>query len=51
MTAAVVDAASAEAGTRDEEPGAPLRTEPWPYLLLIGLLCGEWIGRRRSGLR
>jgi len=36
---------------REEEPGSPLRTEPWPYLLVIGLLCGEWIGRRRSGLR
>jgi hypothetical protein len=33
------------------EPGTPLRTQPWPYLLLITLLCGEWIGRRRSGLR
>jgi hypothetical protein len=31
--------------------GQPLRTRPWPYLLVIGLLCGEWIGRRRSGLR
>ena len=41
---------SAEA-SRDEEPGTPLRTEPWPYLLVITLLCGEWIGRRRSGLR
>ena len=33
------------------ELGSPLRTEPWPYLLVITLLCGEWIGRRRSGLR
>jgi hypothetical protein len=32
-------------------PGVPLRTRPWPYLLVIALLCGEWIGRRRSGLR
>ncbi|MDX1494991.1 MAG: hypothetical protein R3253_13065 [Longimicrobiales bacterium] len=31
--------------------GTPLRTTPWPYLLVITLLCGEWIGRRRSGLR
>jgi hypothetical protein len=31
--------------------GTPLRTRPWPYLLVIGLLCGEWIARRRSGLR
>ena len=34
-----------------EAPGRPLRTRPWPYLLVIGLLCGEWIVRRRSGLR
>lgn len=31
--------------------GRPLRTWPWPYLLVIGLLCAEWIGRRRAGLR
>jgi hypothetical protein len=35
----------------DEHPGRPLRTQPWPYLLVIGFLCAEWIGRRRSGLR
>lgn len=29
----------------------PLRVHPAPYLLLIALLCGEWIGRRRRGLR
>lgn len=51
MAAEDVDAASAEGGTREDDPGSPLRTEPWPYLLVIGLLCGEWIGRRRSGLR
>ena len=37
--------AADDGGTR------PLRTLPWPYLLIIGLLCAEWIGRRRSGLR
>ena len=37
--------ASAEGGT------SPLRTKPWPYLLVITLLCAEWVGRRRSGLR
>jgi hypothetical protein len=31
--------------------GRPLRTSPWPYLLLITLLCGEWVARRRTGLR
>lgn len=34
-----------------ERPGSPLRTKPWPYLFVIGLLCAEWIVRRRSGLR
>ena len=29
----------------------PLRTHPLPYVVLLGLLCGEWIGRRRRGLR
>jgi hypothetical protein len=43
--------ATGAASVRDEEPGSPLRTYPWPYLLIMGLLCGEWIGRRRSGLR
>lgn len=32
-------------------PGRPLRTHAFPYILLIGLLSGEWIGRRRRGLR
>jgi hypothetical protein len=31
--------------------GHPLRTEAWPYLLLLTLLSLEWIGRRRAGLR
>jgi hypothetical protein len=31
--------------------GRPLRTQAVPYLLLLLLLCGEWIGRRRLGLR
>lgn len=35
----------------DAGGGRPLRTSPWPYLLVIIMLCGEWIGRRRSGLR
>lgn len=32
-------------------PGRPLRTHAFPYILLVGLLSGEWIGRRRRGLR
>jgi hypothetical protein len=31
--------------------GRPLRTSPWPYLILLALLSAEWIFRRRSGLR
>lgn len=34
-----------------EAAGRPLRTSPFPYLLVITLLCAEWIVRRRSGLR
>jgi hypothetical protein len=37
-------------GARDGR-GRPLRTSPWPYLLVILLLCAEWVVRRRSGLR
>jgi len=42
---------TASMGAGDAPRGTPLRTSPWPYLLVIGLLCGEWIVRRRSGLR
>lgn len=31
--------------------GRPLRTHPLPYLAILALLCMEWIGRRRQGLR
>lgn len=41
----------ASLGGVDGGGGVPLRTLPWPYLLIIALLCGEWIVRRRSGLR
>ncbi len=34
-----------------DTPGRPLRTHAFPYILLVGLLSGEWIGRRRRGLR
>lgn len=44
-----VQAASAVGG--DRGAGRPIRTEPWPYLLILTLLCGEWVVRRRSGLR
>jgi hypothetical protein len=45
------EASAGSAASAGEGPGSPLRTRPWPYLLVIGLLCAEWIGRRRSGLR
>ena len=38
-------------GGGDSGVGRPLRTLPWPYLLVITLLCAEWIFRRRGGLR
>jgi hypothetical protein len=39
------------AGIAVADSGRPLRTFAWPYLLMITLLCGEWVFRRRSGLR
>jgi hypothetical protein len=48
---------AAEAAEAGEDGGGlvssrrPLRTHPAPYLLLLGLLCGEWVVRRRKGLR
>lgn len=31
--------------------GAPLHTSPWPYGLIVLVLCAEWVLRRRWGLR
>lgn len=31
--------------------GRPLHASAWPYVVLVLLLCGEWILRRRWGLR
>jgi hypothetical protein len=31
--------------------GRPLHASPWPYLLIVLLLCAEWVLRRRWGLR
>ncbi|TVP53556.1 MAG: hypothetical protein EA351_15190 [Gemmatimonadales bacterium] len=36
---------------REPARGRPLRTHPLPWLLLLGFLAVEWIGRRRAGLR
>jgi len=39
-------------GPRAAGPGGhPMRTSPWPYLLVLLLLSAEWVGRRRAGLR
>lgn len=49
----VVDAVrgdAAEGGAR-AAAGRPLRTHPAPFILVLAVLCGEWIGRRRRGLR
>ncbi|NIP58403.1 MAG: hypothetical protein GWO00_10610 [Gemmatimonadetes bacterium] len=42
---------AADGQRRRRSGGTPLRTGAAPYLLLLGLLCAEWIGRRRTGLR
>ena len=31
--------------------GRPLHASPWPYVLIVLLLCTEWVLRRRWGLR
>jgi len=41
----------ARAASLAGESGRPLRTSPWPYLLILALLCAEWVGRRKAGLR
>lgn len=55
--------ASAEIGAFDAEDarepairnivreGRPLHTLPWVYLMIVGLVCTEWVLRRRWGLR
>ena len=50
----VADAVSGDdAGVADARAadGWPLRTHPAPFVLILAVLCGEWIGRRRKGLR
>ncbi len=32
-------------------PTRPLRAVPWPYVLVVALLCAEWVLRRRWSLR
>lgn len=48
------DATAAGAVPAHPSAGAaarPLRLASWPWLLALGLLCAEWILRRRRGLR
>ena len=49
----VVDAVGGDAaeGGAPAAAGRPLRTHPLPFILVLAVLCGEWIGRRRRGLR
>lgn len=48
---ALTAAADGAPAVRPAVSGIPLRTRPWPYLVLLTLLALEWIGRRRRGLR
>jgi hypothetical protein len=38
-------------GTGPRAPAAPLRDMWWPFALALAALCGEWILRKRAGLR
>lgn len=44
---------SSGVATVDAGTGArrKLHASTWPWLLLVGLLCGEWLARRRLGMR
>jgi len=42
---------AAGAGLGGDLTGRPLRSHPLPYLLILILLCAEWVGRRQIGLR
>jgi hypothetical protein len=46
-----VAASGGGASAAPARAGTPLRTTPWPYLLVLLLLCAEWVARRRAGLR
>ncbi len=38
-------------GAADRAGSRPFRTWSFPYLLILVVLCAEWVGRRRAGLR
>ena len=39
------------AGEGPRSPAVPLRDRWWPYAIVLAALCGEWVWRRRVGLR
>ena len=39
------------AGEGPRSPAIPLRDRWWPYAAVLAALCGEWVWRRRVGLR
>jgi hypothetical protein len=47
----VLRSAPASLSNGERGRGRPLHASPWPYVLLVLLLCTEWILRRRWGLR
>ncbi len=46
-----LESVPASATTTMRRAGSPLRLSPFPWLIIILLLCAEWILRRRWGLR
>lgn len=38
-------------GDSPRSPGVPLRERWWAYAIALAALCGEWVWRRRVGLR
>ena len=42
---------AATLGSGPRAPATPLRERWWPFALALAALCGEWILRRRAGLR
>jgi hypothetical protein len=48
---ATVRSARASGGAASATPAALLRSAGWPYVVVILLLCTEWMLRRRGGLR
>jgi len=44
-------ASAAVGGSPARGSAPPARDSAWPYVALVVLLCGEWLLRRRAGLR